>query len=102
MKSCKSIRGLCLHNSELVYCHFVLKRGDIVISMIFFNNFILKMCKLDVSECFCELCNLHEKDEKHFLIRCPMYLDYRTELFLQVEHKYPSFSEKNEEPNFIL
>ena len=60
------------------------------------------MRKLYVSECICELCNLHKTYEKHFLMICLMYFDYRIELFLQVEHPYPSFSEKNEESIFHI
>ena len=73
----------------------MLKQDDIVISK---DTHTEKKRKLNVCEHICALCNLHEvEDEKRFFMRCPVYLDYRSDLFLQVDHQYPFFSEKNEE-----
>ena len=61
-----------------------------------------KFRKLNVNERICELCCLNEiEDELHFLLRCPIYNNFRKTLMETCVNIYPSFKLLNDSDKLI-
>ena len=62
----------------------------------------VKNCRVPVCDRICEFCRMETEDEIHALIRCPLHIDTRAELFSKAIDLFPDFSSRGDTDKFAF